>query len=211
MAAFQDNVVRPMLGERRYFELCDVIEAKLEAERDEDFRFMLIGELVLYLQLAGDDRSSLDWAVRRCQEFDASPIAWSALGSWHFYSMHPGHPTQDEMLTALKNYNIALRRARSANEWVRYVLFNICRVLADLEEYTKLEATMREILDDLETERENDSPRLEGEWLNRVPEDALDASLLERYKLLEQADAARMKRLGYGTRPATLSALGHDR
>lgn len=85
----------------------------------------------------------------------------------------------------------------------------MCRVLVAMKDYPRLDATMRDIIQDLATFREFDSPRIEAEWLKSVPAGKLDAALVARFRRLEAADIKRIQPLWPEIRPATLDELEH--
>jgi len=191
----------------RYKELCETITTELLSEHDKEFRLMLMKHLVHFLRYAGDGEASLSWAKRICEEDATSPFAWTGLANWHLHANCPDVATRDDLMNALRYCEIALEKAHSADQFVWYVLFDTCRVLTDLEDYPRIENTMKEILCDLEFVREHHSPRIEGEWLYRVPEGKLQLELVLRFKELEAIDRERMRRHRYETRPATLAEL----
>lgn len=207
LAEFEQSTVFPLAGEGRFRELSEIIEARLEAERDPDVRCGLMSHLVNFLGLAGLDDESLHWAHEICVEFDESPFAWGGLAGWYLYRSYSGKVNRAELQTALGHCETGLQRARAKDEFIRYILFDKCRILARLEDYQQLEETMREIIRDLEIERKIDSPRIEAEWLKWVPSGKVDSALVARFKRLEEADVERTKPLWPEIRPATLDEL----
>ena len=70
---------------------------------------------------------------------------------------------------------------------MRYVLFDMCQLLANMENWSGLEARMREIISDLAVERELDALFLEDDWLQSIPKGAIDVSLVAQYRRLVAA------------------------
>ena len=72
----------------------------------------------------------------------------------------------------------------------------------------KLDACMREIIDDLKNKREIDIPFLEDDWLRFLMPGTLDDALVTRYRSLVAADRARRRGLSEDElSPATLDEL----
>jgi hypothetical protein len=67
----------------------------------------------------------------------------------------------------------------------------MCRLLANMENWSGLEARMREIISDLAVERELDTIFLEDDWLQGIPEGAIDVSLVAQYRRLVAAPPNR--------------------
>lgn len=197
----------PLAGQGRFRELSEIIESQLETERDPEFRYELMSNLVHFLDLAGQYDESLQWAQALCVEFGESPFAWSVHAWRYIHKAYRGEASEEELEKAYRLCETGLERARAKNEFVRFVLFDMCRVLAFMKNYERLEKTMREILKDLETFRKYDSPRIEAEWLKSVPTDKLDVTLVERFKRLEKADVERTQPLWPEIQPATLDEL----
>lgn len=201
--ALRKNILEPLRKENRLTELSDRVEVVLEGELNPRVRFELISEMASALRLF-DEVLSHDWIARLTAEFDEDPFAWCQFANWHFM---PEQSTKDELQTVLNHYGTALERARAKNEFIRYVLFDICRILREAQDFAGLEERMREILQDLEIRREVDCPFVEADWLNGITDGAVDPDLAERFRRLEAADKERFKQLGYEIRPATLDEL----
>ena len=69
--------------------------------------------------------------------------------------------------------------------------FDMCRLLANMENWSGLEARMREIISDLAVERELDTIFLEDDWLQGIPKGAIDVSLVAQYQRLVAAPPNR--------------------
>lgn len=179
------DVIRPLVREREYVKACEIIEKSLENEPDQEFRFVLMGELVLYYELAEDYCASLHWARKKSEEFGQLPVVWTSLAGWYFYTTRPGRPTTEDMLKALGYLETALNRTKVSGASPLYVLFEVCRVHTALKDYPKLERTMRAILKEFETHRSADSYRLDVDWLRTIPDGCLDDSLVAQFKLLK--------------------------
>ncbi|MEL0021520.1 MAG: hypothetical protein VW709_16780, partial [Rickettsiales bacterium] len=173
-----------LVRKQQYVKVCETIKETMENERDEEFRFILMGELVLYYELAGDYCASLYWARRKSENYGHLPAAWTSLAGWYFYSTRPGRPTTEDMLKALGYLETALDKTKASGASPLYVLFEVCRVLTALKDYPKLERTMRAILKKSETHRCADSYRLEAEWLKTIPDGCLDDGLVTQFNLL---------------------------
>lgn len=189
---FYQEVVRPLAKEKRYRDACDLFISKLEVETDAEFRFELIPDLCVYLTQVGDGDARLHWAEVLTKEFDSRPHAWTNMVNFGVGAPKRQN-THEEDLEALGYYEIALDRARKCDQWVRDILFYICRHLCRMEDYQQHESYMREIVADLENEREIDIPFLEDDWLKRVPAGRMDEDLRRTYQVLVVADKARRR------------------
>jgi hypothetical protein len=190
---FYREIVRPLTKEKRYRDVCDLLIEKLDIETDPDFRFVLIPDLCVYLTQVGDGDACLHWATVLTEEFDDRPLAWSNMAIFGVGAHHNRPLDETENLQRLGYYEIALDRARKCDQWVRDALFDICRLVTSLQDYEQHEAYMREIMEDLENEREIDIPFLEDDWLKRVPEGKMDEGLRRTYQALVTADKARRR------------------
>jgi len=204
---YQDTILFPMVRDKRFRELCDRILELLATEHDPDCRFALITDLTTFLRYAGDDQESLRWAQSLTQEYADNPFAWTNLAGWYFYSPHPGSPSNKDRGRALEYFETALKIARQQNEFVRSVLFAICRVLTDMADYAALSEYMNEILLDMNIQREYDIPQFEADWLNRVPAGAIAPDLRETFIRLEAADSKRRQSNRFSTMAPTRSDL----
>lgn len=179
----------------------------LADETNRHVRFHLMTDVSMHMHVYGDKVFSLAWATRLCEEFDREPFAWARMASWYRFGV-PGEPVPPEdMEKAVDCYLIALQRARAANEWVRDMLGDICRLPMDMEDYPRLEVTMQEILEDVRNRRRYDFPKFEGEWLKRIPEGAIDPDLLARFWRFVMADWMRRRRTGFTLRSPMLRDL----
>lgn len=182
----------PLMNRRRYQDICDLIIEKLAVENNPEFRFELFSILLVHLSQIGDEADCKRWAETLTKEFDHYPYAWTAMAR-SGVGAPKRHNTHEEDLEALGYYEIALDRARKCDQWVRDILFYSCRHLCGMEDFVRHEAYMREIMDDLENEREVDIPFLEDDWLKRVPEGKMDEDLRRTYQALVVADKARRR------------------
>jgi len=201
---FRDRTFFPLLEEDRYTEIADAADAFLASEENPAVRFRVISEVSVFLDEPGPADVAFRWAERLCLEFPDYPFAWCRMGAWF---CAPYRATPENYRVAVGHYETALRHARAADEWVRYVLFDLCRCLAKAEDWERLEARIREIVADLETKRELDSTVLEDDWPMPTEDGALEPALVARYRRLAAADRDRRDRLGYKTGPATLDEL----
>lgn len=191
--AYQEEVLIPLGRQKRFREICDWIVSTLETEDDPEFRFDLIPDLCLHLQMLGDNDACRHWATVLTKEFDDWPLAWTNIAIYGVGSDHSGPLNGEERKQKLAYYEIALDRAYKKDEWVRYTLFATCRQLTFMKEYGRLADRMREIIADLDNKREIDIPFLEADWLKRVPEGAIDEEVRRTYESYVQADAARRR------------------
>lgn len=63
-----------------------------------------------------------------------------------------------------------MEKARASGTWIRYSLFDRCRVLRAMERWNRIAETMEEILATLPHRGELDFPYLEYDWLKHAPE-----------------------------------------
>ena len=202
---FVKDVLYPLMRAGLYAEMCEEAERRLAMETDPDLRFAIISTTAMLLYQPENRDLCLYWSERLCEEFDDWPFAWThmAMGfrDWN-------DAANADNLIALGHYETALQRAYAADQWVRYVLFDICRHLTQMEDWPALEARMREIIADLENTREIDIPFLEDDWLRFVMPGLLDADLVARYQALVAADRVRRRGLSEAElRPATIDEL----
>lgn len=191
-----DDIVAPLVKQRRFDDLCDRLFELLADVTSAEIRYQLRADLSGYLRLAGKEEEGFRQALELADEFKDWPRAWMHLGAWYFYTPHPGHPTPEEQQKALAHYETALAVAYEHDEWVRFVLYDICRVLTAMEDYPALESRMREIINDLANARRTDMPAVERDWTERIPEGAIDPVFRERYVALSKASYRRWRRLG---------------
>jgi len=202
---FRKEVLNPLMRVRLYEEMYEEAEIYLAATRDPDVRFTLMSEMSLFVYGTSDEGMGFRWLERLCDEFPENPFAWTRMAGWYCLRRDP---TPEQCRIALGHYKTALARARTADEWVRSVLFSICRLHVSAEDWSALEARMREIIDDLENKREIDIPFLEDDWLRFLMPGTLDDALVIRYRSLVAADRARRRGLSEAElRPATLDEL----
>ncbi len=205
-----DSICSPMIREKRFRELGDRIIEMLETEYDPDLRFAFIVDLTTFLHLAGDEERSLRWAENLTVEFPDNPIAWTRIAKCYSPLLHPGSPTDANTIKAFESYQMALEVARQKDEFVRYVLFDICRFLRDVRDYERLIEYMNEILADMETQRTYDIPQFEADWLRQLPTNAIDPELRRTFIRLEAADQLRRQTKKFSTKPPTFSDLEQD-
>lgn len=189
---YRDEVIVPLMEQRRFREICDLLIAKLDVETDPEFRFELFSLLIVHLSQIDDEAGCKHWARVLTEEFDHKPYAWTTMARSGVGSPKR-HNTREEDLEALRYYEIALDRAYKSNQWVRDVLFYICRHLCHLKDYEQHEFYMRRIIDDLDKARELDIPFLEDDWLERVPEGKMDEDLRRTYQAYVVADKSRCR------------------
>ena len=189
---YREEVLTPLMKQRRYRDVCALVIEKLDAEDDPGFRYELISILLVHLSQIDDEAGRKHWTRILTKEFDHSPFAWATMAMMGV-GAPKRHNTREEDLEALGYYKIALDRARESNQWIRDTLFDICRHLCRMEDYEQHEAYMREIMDDLKNEREIDIPFLEDDWLKRVPEGEMDEDLRRTYQAYVVADKARRR------------------
>ena len=186
--AFRDEVFFPLLEAERYVEMGEAAETYLVTEQDSAIRFRVISEIAVFLDVPGHKDVAFHWAERLCEEFNDSPFAWCRMGAWY---RAPRRETPANNRVAFGHYETGLGHAPAADQWVRYVLFDMCRLLANMENWSGLEACMREINSDLAVERELDALFLEDDWLQGIPEGAIDVSLVAQYWRLVAAPPNR--------------------
>lgn len=203
--AFVNDVLYPLMRAGLYTEMCEEAERRLAMETDPDSRFDIISITATLLYQPENRDLCLYWSERLCEEFDDWPFAWTHM-AMGFRDWNDAANADNRI--ALGHYETALQRAYAADQWVRYVLFDICRHLTQMEDAAALEVRMREIVADLQNTREIDIPFLEDDWLKRVPEAAIDLCLRDRYTRLVAADRVRRRGLSEAElRPATIDEL----
>jgi len=146
-------------------------------------------------------------AKRLTEEYPEDCLSWTGFGMWYYCSGTTGQQREADNLTALSHFKVALKKARAANEWIRYILFDICRLLAWIERYDEINGYMREILADMEIKREIDIPFFECDWLRFTPEDKIDPDLAKTFREIRAKDQARIEKFGHTDSPATLKDL----
>lgn len=186
--AYRDEVFFPLSEAERYVEMGEAAETYLATEQSLAIRFRVMSEISVFLDIPGCEDIAIRWVERICEEFNDSPFACCRMGAWY---REPRRTTPANNKIAFGHYETALGHARAADQWVRYVLFDMCRLLADMKSWSGLDACMREIISDLEMKREHDTLFLEDDWLQSIPEGAIDASLVAQYRRLVAAPPNR--------------------
>jgi len=202
-----EKVISPLYRQKRFSELRDRVIEILDSESDPDLRKSLMSELAVTFYRPGWVDESRKWAHCRADEYPEDPHSWSYLAHWYLYSDPEKDGIENGQEIGLKNYKIALQKARESNEWVRSTLFDICRALTHIGDYKAVEKRMREILKDLEIKREIDVPFLECDWLEHIPEGKIDLELAEEFLTLNDKDKERIKKHGHKDSPPTLDDL----
>lgn len=186
--AYRDEVFFPLLEAEHFVEMGEAAETYLATEQNPAIRFRVMSEISVFLDVSGHEDVAFDWTERLCGEFEDSPFAWCRMAAWY---REPRRTTPANNRAAYGYYEKALGHARAADQWVRYVLFDMCRLLANMENWSGLEARMREIISDLEMKREHDALFLEDDWLQGIPEGAIDVSFVAQYRRLVAAPPNR--------------------
>lgn len=180
--------------QKRYGELCDFIsDVLLSYEGDPEFRERLKSDLISALRYDGRDDDSLALLNSLISNNPDDPRLSQKLGGWYYYAPHPGWPTDDHMVRAARAYETAFDAAKRANAWVRFVGFDLCRLLTDKSDYPRLSEVMVELLDDFETPRPLDITCIENDWLGRVPPGALNDHLRHAFIQYRAADQRRRR------------------
>lgn len=158
-------------------------EEVLSAESDADFLKALFLGVATILAVNGWEKESLAWSQRAVDNFPEDPVVQSNL------AMRPllnplRDPTQGELDQALLINHQALEKARGGKCWRRYVLSDRCRIAAVAGRYDVVAEAMADILEAWGNSSEPDTPVLEDDWLDNIPDGVLDKSLLEQYQAL---------------------------
>jgi len=207
VAEFRNDVARELVRTGQGVKLSETAGKFLVGICDSESRFALISEVAVFLREVGEESLSLKWTQRLTEEFNEDIFAWAALAHWYLFADPPVEGSKAHLKKALAICEKMLVMAKTKNEFVRYVHFDICRVLRALGSLEQLESRMLEILADLKHERTVDCLLIEVDWLRDIPEDAIDPNLVARFKRLAEADRKRAKLLWPEARPATLSEL----
>lgn len=196
---FCKNVIRPLMNRMGNRKACERMIEELRIERDPTFRYELQSFLVTVLFSLRTDEGNeraMQWARHHVVEFEDEPFAWSHLGFTLVWGPHNREPTADEIAEGLDHYQTAVDKARTRDECVRFVLFDVIRAYMHLKDYVAVEHRMREVLDDLPNTRRSDMPAVERDWVERIPDGAVDPQLLELWDTLSRASYRRWRRLG---------------
>ena len=183
VVVFRESLLYPLQRENRLAELNDWAQVILESELNPSVSFELISDLASAFRLF-DEALGYRWVSRLTAEFDEDPLDWCQIARWHFM---PERSTPDEMRTILRYYETALERARAKNEFARYILFDICQILRDMQIFISLEKRVR-VLQDLKIKREVYCQFVEGKRLNGVPYCVVDPATTARFRGLETAE-----------------------
>ncbi len=133
-------------------------------------------------------------------EFPGNPYAWKGLAStYRFAFFRPDqHPTIEDQKRSIEYYRKALEVAKEKDEWFRFISFDYCRALAEFSQWADLELAMIAILKDLQTStREIDMHKLEGEWIEKIPDDEVSPAVIKDYQDALEWDRERLWKKGH--------------
>ena len=181
--AFRKKLISPPRTREKVADACEKVAAYLESEQSEDVRKHIMSELkTLSFYSQGRD-ISLGWAQRAIEEFPDDPLVRGALASWYWIYRREGAQAKDDIEMALKYSDSAVDLARQQNGlWLRYLLFDRCRIAAEAGEIDVIEQAMAAVLETLPIDRKHpDIAYLEYDWLKRISDCALEPDLVDRY------------------------------
>ena len=120
---FRKEVLSPLSRARLFAEMYEEAEIYLAATRDPDVRFTLMSEMSLFVYGTSDEGIGFRWLERLCDEFPDNPFAWTRMagGIACGETRHRNNAGSRSVITKR-----LLARARTADKWVRSVLFSIC-------------------------------------------------------------------------------------
>ena len=132
-------------------------------------------------------------------EFPDNPYAWKGLASvYRFAFFHPDQTsTIEDQQRSIDYYGKALDVAKEKDEWFCFISFDYCRALTEFYQWEKLEQAMVSILEDLKgTTREVDMHKLEGEWIEKIPDGEVSGQVIDEYREALKYDRDRLQSNG---------------
>jgi hypothetical protein len=133
------------------------------------------------LVVARRESECLDAIHERISLAPDDPLPWSSLSGWHFYGHGFYDADQPTLHAALEAIDKAVAKARVKGAWLRQCLNDRARIVVGLKRWDLLAETLRAILA-IESRRGVPDIRLEDDFLQRVPEDAINSDLLAEYR-----------------------------
>jgi hypothetical protein len=176
-----EREIGPLVQQRALEAAIRKTEEWLEQESRSPAKRFLLSELRGLLWIDGQDEKALEVIRASIALTPDDPLAWSQLAGWHFYG-HGLYGANDSTLSAaLDAIEMAISLARPSGGYLRYCLNDRARIAVAFRRYGLLEETLREILDTTQEHRVTPEIRLEDDFLQRVPNDAIDEGLRARY------------------------------
>jgi tetratricopeptide (TPR) repeat protein len=173
--------VKPLMDSRSYSEAADMVRSFLRSEGVPSRRLLLLQHLIDCLSGAGAWDEGLPVLREMIDLGPDDPLNWSRLSGWYFYTQGSYAADEETLRFALEAIDRAIAKARVRGEWLRQCLNDRCRIAVAMKRYDLLEETMREILA-IPPRRGVPDIRIEDDFLQRVPEGAVDARLLADYR-----------------------------
>ncbi|HEX8988233.1 MAG TPA: hypothetical protein VF816_09735 [Rhodocyclaceae bacterium] len=154
-----------------------LIEKRLGEATSDDDRALLYSLLVSECSRSRNDSLYLDCLRRRVLAFPSDPTAHSGLA---ITLAMVGSEHRDEALVVADK---AIALAKAQDRQVRYCATNLVRIALILDDYEVLNRGLRELVEDADNVREEDS-RYEFDFIDKIDVQRVDTGLLERYKNL---------------------------
>lgn len=152
----------------------DIISSTEDARDRFDLVELLYAELTRY----GLRLEALQVLSRRAEENRNDPLCWISLAEHHAL-------TCDYVAAKVAGFE-AVESAKRAGRFLRHAYATLARVARKSEDYELLEDAIRSIVK-LRTYPTRADVSLEDDFLNELPEGAIDAELLAAYRRLQQS------------------------
>jgi hypothetical protein len=175
------NVIQPLLRQRAWNEAVSRLQCVVRDESQIGRRLLYMADLTHCLLLADRDDEALGVINEMIALDPDDPLNWSRLATWYFNQRGGYGADPNDLAPALQAAETAIAKARPSGYLLRYCLSQCCRIALAMKRYDLLEQSMQEIL---ASPRRSEVPdiRLEGDFLARVPAEAIPAQLLVEYR-----------------------------
>jgi hypothetical protein len=178
---FFTEAIMPLMRRNAWGEAVACLQGELERESGIGRRLLLMSHLSHALIVDRRDNDALAVIHKMIELAPEDPLNWSRLAAWHFYPHGFYDAGLEHLEPALRAIDTAVSKARPSGYLLRYCLNDRCRIAVAMKRYDLLEETMREILA-IPPRRGVPDIRIEDDFLQRVPEGAVDMRLLADYR-----------------------------
>lgn len=170
--------LRPLLDARRLEEATLLLRGWLDAETKSLVRADHLRMMQGVRVWAGDEAGARAAVEQAVEERPDDPLSWNSLASFLWDPRGGTEPNR----TALAFADKAVAKARATGYMLRYCLNTRARIAVAMKRWDLLEDVLRDILANTSRPRDVADIRLEDDFLRGIPPDALDATLLARYR-----------------------------
>lgn len=168
------------------FDCSELLRGELQVARSQEERGGIYGLLAIELQEHGKyDEAEMVIRERIALEPEI-PDAWISL------ALHFLYCTQ-ELDKALSAINVALKKAEAERNFFRHAHLERIRIAIAMKAYSIVEESLIQLINYVPPRGTQDI-RLESEFLPRIPQGAVNESVIERYQEKVQAQGRSLTR-----------------